>query len=226
MKTPIELAADAVPEKVERPLIERLSGVMRDYVAWRELDSIPVPKTTFVDRNGLPMRSIVLGTGENIYPSPDPRGEIRTAEDPYGVDDNLNPLQTVGTVIWSGSIPSEMRNPELRSEREELHINRGYDEAVTRESDTPEAGPLTEREWEVIELLVKRQSDSAMAAKLGVRPVTIRTFIWNITRKLEVKGREGIVRWAQTSEEEEARTRRDERRKAPGDSESGERQAA
>jgi DNA-binding CsgD family transcriptional regulator len=245
---PIEVAAAALPERVEskeesRPIADLIS-------AWRELDSIPVPKTTWVDKNGLPHHTKILETGEVIYPARDPRGELRGGEDATQVGPDLRPLHIVGTVLWSGAIPDKFRHSELRSEKEELLLNRGYDEASNQLDGVIEEGgvlfdaagrrrrrdgegnkspkdeELTEREWEVIEFLLAGVSDSVIAAKLQVRQVSVRSFVWNIRRKLKVENRDEIVQWAQTSEEEEARSRRDLRREAQSHREEGQRKVA
>jgi DNA-binding NarL/FixJ family response regulator len=49
---------------------------------------------------------------------------------------------------------------------------------------------LTEREWAILQLLDEGQSTSNVAAALFVAPVTIRTHIAAVVRKLEVRDRE------------------------------------
>jgi DNA-binding NarL/FixJ family response regulator len=52
---------------------------------------------------------------------------------------------------------------------------------------------LTEREWEVLDLMAEGTSTSAMADRLGVSPVTVRRHVSAILRKLEVGDRAAAV---------------------------------
>jgi DNA-binding NarL/FixJ family response regulator len=53
---------------------------------------------------------------------------------------------------------------------------------------------LTEREWEVLELLHQRLSTGEIAQRLGVSDVTVRSHIAAILRKLRVPDREAALR--------------------------------
>jgi DNA-binding NarL/FixJ family response regulator len=48
---------------------------------------------------------------------------------------------------------------------------------------------LTAREWEVLELLKNGKSTSQVATMLGMAPVTVRTHVAAILRKLQVPDR-------------------------------------
>jgi DNA-binding CsgD family transcriptional regulator len=52
---------------------------------------------------------------------------------------------------------------------------------------------LTEREWKILQLLDQGESTTAIASELYVAPVTVRSHISALTRKLEVGGRAGAV---------------------------------
>jgi len=54
-------------------------------------------------------------------------------------------------------------------------------------------GILTKREKEVFELLIKNNSTTDIASKLGVSEKTVRNHISNSMQKLGVKGRAGAV---------------------------------
>lgn len=53
---------------------------------------------------------------------------------------------------------------------------------------------LTEREWEVLELLHDGLSTAAIAERLGISPVTVRRHVSEILKKLRVTSREEAVR--------------------------------
>jgi DNA-binding NarL/FixJ family response regulator len=52
---------------------------------------------------------------------------------------------------------------------------------------------LTSREWEVVELLLRRATTSEMAETLGVAPVTVRRHLGSVERKLGVSTRAQVV---------------------------------
>ena len=54
--------------------------------------------------------------------------------------------------------------------------------------------PLTSREWEVLELMSRRLTNSQIARELSVSPVTVRTHVSAVLRKLRVPDRDGAVR--------------------------------
>jgi DNA-binding NarL/FixJ family response regulator len=66
---------------------------------------------------------------------------------------------------------------------------------VGRRSSGP-LGTLTEREWETLELMKQGLSTAEIAAKLFVSPVTVRTHVSAILRKLQVSTRADAVRVA------------------------------
>jgi len=56
------------------------------------------------------------------------------------------------------------------------------------------SAPLTSREWQVLELLRRGLSTSAIARRLVLSPVTVRTHVNSILRKLRVRDREELIR--------------------------------
>jgi DNA-binding NarL/FixJ family response regulator len=57
-----------------------------------------------------------------------------------------------------------------------------------------EAVPLTSREWEVLELMSQELTNSQIARELSVSPVTVRSHVAAILRKLRVPDRDAAVR--------------------------------
>jgi DNA-binding NarL/FixJ family response regulator len=54
--------------------------------------------------------------------------------------------------------------------------------------------PLTAREWDVVELLLRAATTSEIAAELGVAPVTVRRHLGSVEQKLGVTTRAEVVR--------------------------------
>jgi DNA-binding NarL/FixJ family response regulator len=52
---------------------------------------------------------------------------------------------------------------------------------------------LTEQEWKILQLLDRAESTSAIASTLYVAPVTVRSHILALNRKLEVRNRADAV---------------------------------
>jgi DNA-binding NarL/FixJ family response regulator len=61
----------------------------------------------------------------------------------------------------------------------------------------PVRSPLTQREWEVADLLVEGATTAEIARQLGVTPATIRTHIKHILRKLGVQSRDEAIRYVE-----------------------------
>ena len=53
---------------------------------------------------------------------------------------------------------------------------------------------LTSREWQVLELLRQELSTAAIARRLVVSPVTVRTHVNNILRKVRAPSREALLK--------------------------------
>jgi DNA-binding NarL/FixJ family response regulator len=56
------------------------------------------------------------------------------------------------------------------------------------------AAELTRREWQVLELLAGHLTTAEIAARLFLEPVTVRTHIARILRKLQVPTRQAALR--------------------------------
>ncbi len=72
---------------------------------------------------------------------------------------------------------------------------RGRDRAPTRGGTVTAA--LTSREWQVLELLRQGESTAGIAKQLFVSPVTVRTHVSAVLRKLKVDSREAAVQMLQ-----------------------------
>ena len=62
-----------------------------------------------------------------------------------------------------------------------------------RRRQLAEPAPLTSREWEVLELMSRKLTNSQIARELSVSPITVRTHVSGILRKLRVPDRETAV---------------------------------
>lgn len=75
-------------------------------------------------------------------------------------------------------------------------VARVIDEFRTRDSSGRREGPLaklTDREWEVLSAMEHGKSTAEMAAQMYVSPVTVRTHVSAILRKLRVTNRDEAV---------------------------------
>jgi two-component system, NarL family, response regulator LiaR len=61
----------------------------------------------------------------------------------------------------------------------------------------PVRSPLTQREWEVVDLLAEHLSTEQIADRLVLSPETVRSHVKNILRKLDARSRDEAVRAAQ-----------------------------
>ena len=75
-------------------------------------------------------------------------------------------------------------------------VNEFRDNAPRRRATVDDEDParrLTSREWQVLELLQESHSTSEIARRLVLSPVTVRTHVNSILRKLEVGSREELL---------------------------------
>ena len=63
-----------------------------------------------------------------------------------------------------------------------------------RRRQLAEPAPLTSREWEVLELMSRKLTNSQIARELSVSSITVRTHVSGILRKLRVPDRQTAVR--------------------------------
>ena len=68
------------------------------------------------------------------------------------------------------------------------------DRAATAGGSNGARSLLTDREWEVLEALGKGLSTSQIAQQMFIAPVTVRTYVSAVLRKLKVDSREAAVR--------------------------------
>jgi DNA-binding NarL/FixJ family response regulator len=61
----------------------------------------------------------------------------------------------------------------------------------------PVRSSLTQREWEVADLLVEGATTAEIASRLQVSPATVRTHVKNILGKLEVRSRDDAIRYVE-----------------------------
>lgn len=76
-------------------------------------------------------------------------------------------------------------------------VNSLIDHVVAGPADGPRRNPrfdLTEREWEVLDLLAEDATTKQIARRLGVSDVTVRRHISHVVQKLGAPDREGAVR--------------------------------
>lgn len=68
---------------------------------------------------------------------------------------------------------------------------------------SPDAPPLTSREWEVLELLREGATTSSIAKQLSLSPATVRSHIAAVMRKLQVPDRESAINTLHTRESDD-----------------------
>lgn len=125
--SPAERATTNDLMEASASLFDRLS--LNQSSAWRELDAIPVPRTTFVDERGLPTHAI-LADGSVLRPAASMVGRRRLVEDDSEVGEDLRPLKRIVEVCWDGAVPQELRGTRPRTQEEETEMARGYDDAA------------------------------------------------------------------------------------------------
>ncbi len=87
--------------------------------------------------------------------------------------------------------------------RRELEKARGQFREVSARPQprtaAPGSGALTARELEIARMVAARQSNKAIARRLGVSPRTVGTHVSNIFRKLEINSRQELASWVRQS---------------------------
>jgi DNA-binding NarL/FixJ family response regulator len=77
------------------------------------------------------------------------------------------------------------------------HVVEEFRDRSARRRDLVAAGPeskLTSREWEVLDLLRQELTTSQIARRLVLSPITVRTHVNAILKKLQIRDREDLVR--------------------------------
>jgi DNA-binding NarL/FixJ family response regulator len=106
-------------------------------------------------------------------------GYLLKDTDPARIPDLL-----VGATLGQAAIP-----PSLVA-----HMVRHFKTRDPRRRHLAGTAPLTSREWEVLELMSRRLTNSQIARELTVSPVTVRSHVAAILRKLRVPDRDAAVR--------------------------------
>jgi DNA-binding NarL/FixJ family response regulator len=100
------------------------------------------------------------------------------------------PELLAGATTGKAAIP-----PELVARM--VHHFRGR---APRRRQLAEPVPLTSREWEVLELMGRKLTNAQIAHELSVSPITVRTHVSGILRKLRVSDRDTAVRMLSVKE--------------------------
>ena len=94
--------------------------------------------------------------------------------------------------VLRGVLRGEVALPRLHTERvlDELRRRRSHRDALA----TTGGSPLSDREWEVLELLTATTSTGQVARRLGISEVTVRRHVSSAVAKLGVSDRAAAVR--------------------------------
>src|SRR5262245_34592212 len=108
------------------------------------------------------------------------QGYVLKGAPPESIPEAVRAVRKGEAVIAPAVAPAVLE--EVRRARDR-HVRTGSGTSVR----------LTEREWRILQLLERGDSTSAIASELFVAPVTVRTHIAALMRKLEVSNREEAV---------------------------------
>jgi two-component system, NarL family, response regulator LiaR len=104
------------------------------------------------------------------------------------VDIDMLPRALVGAVSGEAAISRRMSMRLVEHMRRSPEGGSGL---------RPVRSPLTQREWEVVDLLAERLSTDEIAERLVLSTETVRSHVKNILRKLDARSRDEAVRAAQ-----------------------------
>ena len=101
---------------------------------------------------------------------------------------DLHPMSMARAIV--GALRGEAAIPRSLAMRlvEQLRA-----ETSSGEHLRPVGGPLTARQWQVLDLLCEARSTEEIAATLTVSPETVRSHVKGIFRRLNVRSREEAV---------------------------------
>jgi DNA-binding NarL/FixJ family response regulator len=104
------------------------------------------------------------------------------------LDSDLDPMSMARAIV--GALRGEAAIPRSLAMRlvEQLRA-----ETSSGEHLRPMSGPLTARQWQVLDLLCEARSTEEIAATLTVSPETVRSHVKGIFRRLNVRSREDAV---------------------------------
>lgn len=106
-------------------------------------------------------------------------GYLLKDTDPAGLPDDL-----AGVLTGEAAMPPALVSRVIGHFRDRAPRRRALSTAV----------PLTSREWEVLDLMAGGRTNAQIGRVLGVSPITVRTHVGNVLRKLRVPDRDSAVR--------------------------------
>jgi NarL family two-component system response regulator LiaR len=170
-------------EAVELALYYRPDVVMMD-VVMPELDGILATRQIL---KAVPDQLVIVLTGADE--EDDELGLLALRAGAAGflskdVDINALPRTLEGVVAGEVGISRRLTKRVIEQLRSAPGVSYGM---------RPVKGPLTAREWEVIDFLKARRSTDEIAAELVLSIETVRSHVKNILRKLKVRSREDAV---------------------------------
>jgi DNA-binding CsgD family transcriptional regulator len=122
---------------------------------------------------------------------------------PVGLDDVIISVRFVecqAQGLTAVILKRAARNtPFSVEERELLHLFRSeINELFAKKSDPAPVlvDALTPREQETLALLLTDASEKTMAARLGISPHTVHTYVTRLYRKIGVRSRAGLMAWS------------------------------
>jgi DNA-binding NarL/FixJ family response regulator len=120
------------------------------------------------------------------------QGYVLKGAPPESIPDAVRAVRKGEAVIAPAVAPAVLE--EVRRARDR-HVRTGSGTSVR----------LTDREWRILQLLDRGDSTNAIASELFVAPVTVRTHIAALMRKLEVSNRDEAVALLRTQRHSEER---------------------
>ena len=97
------------------------------------------------------------------------------------------PQRLVGVMNGDAAIPPTLVARLVEEFRDRRPRWRSLDTSASEEQ-------LTSREWEILDLLRRGLSSGEIARRLQIAPVTVRTHVASVLRKLKVQSREDAIR--------------------------------
>ena len=94
--------------------------------------------------------------------------------------------------------PTPTSSPHVTSEADSSDADSGFADTDSGFAEAMDAAGLTEREREVLALVVEGQSNAEIAANLFVGEATVKTHVSNLLQKLHARDRIQLVVWAYT----------------------------
>ena len=121
-------------------------------------------------------------------------GYLRKDTHPDEIIDRLHQVQSGQVAINDSGVTllaQHLRNPIARPEKDEADYNDTFNE-------------LTEREQQTLELISKGMSNKLIARELGISDGTVKVYVKNVLRKLNLHSRLELAAWAHTQHKDNA----------------------